>query len=197
MLGFKNVSGRQDAAWLSTAFSEMLTTELAAGEQLRTIPGENVARMKIDLALADADAYAPDTLGRIRDNLGTDLVVFGSYVTVGEPGAGTIRLDARLQDSREGQTIALVSETSPEKDVLQLVSRTGARLRERLDIDALPAGGGRRGPGLAAGDRRSGAASTPRGWSACGASMRWPRATCWSARLPPTHDSRSRIPPWR
>ena len=68
-----------------------------------------------------------------------DLVVFGSYVAVGEPGAGTIRLDARLQDSREGQTIALVSETSPETDVLKLVSRTGARLRERLDIDALPA----------------------------------------------------------
>ena len=95
--------------------------------------------MKIELALADADAYAPDTLGRIRDNLGTDLVVFGSYVTVGEPGAGTIRLDARLQDSREGQTIALVSDTGPEADVLKLVSRTGARLRERLDIGALPA----------------------------------------------------------
>ena len=42
VLGFRNVSGRPDAAWLSTAFSEMLTTELAAGEQLRTIPGENV-----------------------------------------------------------------------------------------------------------------------------------------------------------
>ena len=113
VLGFRNVSGRPDAAWLSTAFSEMLTTELGAGEQLRTIPGENVARMKVDLALADADTYAPDTLERIRDNLGTDLVVFGSYVTVGEPGAGTIRLDARLQDSRAGQTLALVSETSP------------------------------------------------------------------------------------
>jgi len=139
VLGFRNVSGRPDAAWLSTAFAEMLATELAAGEQLRTIPGENVARMKDDLALTDADAYASDTLGRIRDRLGSDLVVFGSYVTVGEPGAAMIRLDARLQDSREGQIIALVSETSPEKDVLQLVSRTGLRLRERLDIDALPA----------------------------------------------------------
>ena len=133
------MSGRPDAVWLSTAFSEMLTTELAAGEQLRTIPGENVARMKMDLSLADADAYAPDTLARIRNNLGSDLVVFGSYVTVGEPGSGTIRLDARLQDSHAGQIIAQVSETSPEKDVLQLVSRTGARLRERLDLDVLPA----------------------------------------------------------
>ena len=138
VLGFKNVSGREDAAWLSTAFSEMLTTELAAGEKLRTIPGENVARMKIELALAETDAYAPDTLGRIKDRLGVDLVVFGSYVAVGQPGVGTIRLDARVQDSREGQTIALVSESSSEADVLELVSRTGARLREKLNIEALP-----------------------------------------------------------
>ena len=32
VLGFKNLSGRSDEAWLSTALSEMLTTELAAGE---------------------------------------------------------------------------------------------------------------------------------------------------------------------
>jgi hypothetical protein len=51
VLGFANVSGRSDKAWLSTAFSEMLTTELAAGEQLRTVPGKNVARMKISLSL--------------------------------------------------------------------------------------------------------------------------------------------------
>ena len=37
ILGFKNLSGRPDTAWISTALSEMLTTELAAGEQLRTI----------------------------------------------------------------------------------------------------------------------------------------------------------------
>ena len=138
VLGFKNVTGRADAVWLSTAFAEMLTTELAAGEALRTIPGENVARMKFELALADADMYAADTLGKIGSSLGTDLVVFGSYVTIGESGSGTIRLDARLQDARDGATIALVSDTGAESDVLQMVSRTGQRLRERLNIEALP-----------------------------------------------------------
>ena len=138
VLGFKNVTGRADAVWLSTAFAEMLTTELAAGEALRTIPGENVARMKFELALADADMYAADTRGKIGSSLGTDLVVFGSDVTIGESGSGTIRLDARLQDARDGATIALVSDTGAESDVLQMVSRTGQRLRERLNVEALP-----------------------------------------------------------
>src|SRR6267142_1908961 len=34
VLGFKNLSGKPDADWLSTALSEMLTTELGAGEKL-------------------------------------------------------------------------------------------------------------------------------------------------------------------
>ena len=39
VLGFRNLAGRDDAHWLSMALSEMLTTELAAGEALRTDPG--------------------------------------------------------------------------------------------------------------------------------------------------------------
>jgi class 3 adenylate cyclase len=41
VLGFKNLAGRTDEAWLSTAISEMLTTNLAAGEELRLVPGRN------------------------------------------------------------------------------------------------------------------------------------------------------------
>ena len=37
VLGFKNLSGRPETAWLSTALSEMLTTELSLGGKLRTI----------------------------------------------------------------------------------------------------------------------------------------------------------------
>ena len=44
VIGFKNLSGKADDGWVSTALAEMLTTELAAGGQLRTIAGENVAQ---------------------------------------------------------------------------------------------------------------------------------------------------------
>ena len=99
----------------------MLTTELAAGEQLRTIPGENVARMKSDLELADADSFASDTLARINANLGSDLVVFGSYAVIGEK----IRFDVRMQDTRAGDTIAAVAETGGEGELFEIVSRIG------------------------------------------------------------------------
>src|SRR6202171_3302092 len=132
VLGFKNLSGKTEAAWLSTAFSEMLTTELAAGERLRTIPGENVARMKNDLSLTDADSYGKDTLARIRTVLGNDLVVQGSYLVTGKEEVGQIRLDLNVQDASAGETIAALSETGTEADVLTLVSRAGAHLRDKL-----------------------------------------------------------------
>jgi tetratricopeptide (TPR) repeat protein len=140
VLGFRNLANRQDAQWLATALAEMVTTELGAGESVRTVPGENVNRMKIELALADTDSYAPETLARIRENLGTDLVVFGSYVAVGAGDNASLRVDIRLQDSRQGgQTLALVSESGRAAELLDLVSRAGVRLRERIGVDAAPA----------------------------------------------------------
>jgi tetratricopeptide (TPR) repeat protein len=114
----------------------MLTTELAAGERLRTIPGENVTRMKRELALADADTYASETLTRIRRNLGADLVVTGSYVTVGAGDGSTLRVDIRLQDSREGETLSLVSEMGRVAELLEVVARAGVRLRDKLGVQA-------------------------------------------------------------
>src|SRR6185369_5644490 len=113
--------------------------ELAAGEQLRTVPGESVARMKSDLSLADADSFGSDTLAKIRKRLGTDLVVLGSYVATGKTGGDKIRLDLRLQDTGAGETIALLSETGTQSELLDLVSRTGAELREKLGLGLVSA----------------------------------------------------------
>ena len=134
VLGFKNLSGRADLAWLSTALSEMLTTELAAGEQLRTAPGESVAQMKVSLALPDADSYSKETLAKIRQNLGIDEVVLGSYVPLGE---GLIRLDLRLQDAVAGETLASVSEKGPAAQLDELVSQAGVELRAKLGVGGL------------------------------------------------------------
>ena len=137
VLGFKNLAGREDAAWLSAALSEMFVSELAAGEKLRTIPGENVARAKIDLSLPDADGYGRDTLERIRKTLGADYVVLGSYYYSGKDAGGQVRLDLRLQDSRAGETVATVSQTGTDVQLLDLVSRTGTQVRERLGVEGV------------------------------------------------------------
>ncbi|MFZ1031153.1 MAG: tetratricopeptide repeat protein [Candidatus Acidiferrales bacterium] len=134
VLGFKNVSGRADEAWLSTALSEMLVTELAAGEQLRIVPGENVAQMKINLALPDEDSYGRETLAKIYKNLNADDIVLGSYIPLGD---GKLRVDLRLQDAVQGETLASVSEQGSAGEIDALASRAGAALRARLGASAV------------------------------------------------------------
>ena len=134
VLGFKNLAGKPDEAWLSTALSEMLTTELAAGEKLRTIPGEDIARTKKDLSIPETDSLGRETLVRLRKNLGSDYVVLGSYLDLGKEGGGQIRLDLRLQDTGAGETVATLSKTGTEEQLLSLVSNIGEQLRNKLGI---------------------------------------------------------------
>ena len=125
VLGFKNLSGRPDTVWLSTALSEMLTTELGAGEKLLTISGENVARVKTDLDLPETDTLAPDTLSKVRKNLGSDFVVLGSYLDLGQGPDTQVRVDLRIQDAVAGETIAVVSTKGSEAKLDDLVTRAG------------------------------------------------------------------------
>jgi tetratricopeptide (TPR) repeat protein len=135
VLGLRNLTGRSEAAWLAVALAEMLTSELGAGEVVRTVPGEAVARVCAELALADFDSLARDTLARVKERLGSDLLVLGSFTALGEKAGGQIRLDLRLQDTGAGEIVASVSETGTETALFDLVSRTGAQLRRKIGID--------------------------------------------------------------
>jgi DNA-binding winged helix-turn-helix (wHTH) protein/TolB-like protein len=137
VLGFHNLSGRPEEAWLSTALAEMLSTELVAGEKLRLISGEDIARTKLELSLADADSLSRDTLSRLHRNLDSDLIVIGSYTALGEKPATRIRLDVRLQDTAAGETVADVAVMGSESDLFDMVSQAGSRLREKLGVEAV------------------------------------------------------------
>ena len=137
VLGFKNLSGKPEEGWLSTALSELLTSELAAGEQVRTVPGENLAHMKVSLGLQDEDSYGKDTLSRIQRVVDADEVLVGSYLALGKETGGKVHMDLKLQDVRAGETTAVIVEEGTEDNLPELVSRAGAALLERLGVTGL------------------------------------------------------------
>jgi|SRR5579862_2117605 len=136
VLGFRNLPGRSEDNWLSSAFCEMLNTELAAGGQLRMIPGEDVARAKGELPLRDEGSLGKSTLQRLRTNPGADVVILGSYTMLLNGAERKIRLDVRLQDTADGETIAEESASGDEKDLFNLVSDLGGKLRRSLGVPA-------------------------------------------------------------
>ena len=136
VLGFRNLPGRAEDDWLSSAFCEMLNTELAAGGQLRMVPGEDVARAKSDLPLRGEDSLGKSTLQHLRTNPGADVVVVGSYTMIPADPRRRIRLDVRLQDTAGGETIAEESVSGDENDLFNLVSDLGGKLRRSLGVAA-------------------------------------------------------------
>lgn len=136
VLGFRNLPGRPEDNWLSSAFSEMLNTELAAGGELRLVPGEDVARAQSELPLSGEDSLSKSTLQRLRTNPGADVVILGSYTMLPNAAERKIRLDVRLQDTAGGETIAEESVSGNESDLFTLVSDLGGKLRRSLDVAA-------------------------------------------------------------
>jgi eukaryotic-like serine/threonine-protein kinase len=133
VLGFKNLSGRKDVDWVKGSLANTLSTALSGDGQFRVASDENVARVKHDLSLDEAETLAPDTLALIRRNLGTDLILLGSYLDLGKEGG--IQLNLRLQDTQLGETTAAWTETGTESDLKQLVQNTDSTLRQKCGMD--------------------------------------------------------------
>src|SRR5262249_36528705 len=129
VLGFRNLPNRPEDDWLSSAFCEMLNTELAAGGELRMVPGEDVARVQNELPLSGEDSLGKSTLQRLRTNPGADVIILGSYTILPNDAERKIRLDVRLQDTTGGETIAEESVSGNESDLFTLVSDLGGKLR--------------------------------------------------------------------
>jgi eukaryotic-like serine/threonine-protein kinase len=132
VIGFRNLPGHSEDAWLSSAFAEMLSTELAADGSLRMISGEDVARARRELPLNAEDSLAKSTLDRLRTDPGADVVVLGSYTPLPGRDEKRIRLDVRLQDTVRGETIAERAFVGNEDDLFELVSQAGTSLRQSL-----------------------------------------------------------------
>jgi eukaryotic-like serine/threonine-protein kinase len=132
VLGFKNLSGTPEADWLSTALVEMLNTELTAGERLRAVSGEDIARAKKDLKIVDSNILSKASLAQVRKSLGADVTVSGSYLEMGSGSEGQIRLDIEIQDTVAGDTIGSIAEVGTVSELFQLISRSGRQLRAKL-----------------------------------------------------------------
>lgn len=137
VLGFHNLSGRANDAWLGTAFSEMLSTELAGGGKLRLVPGEQVANLWMSSPWVQTGTLDPQTTSRIGTALNSDMLILGSYTAAGPAERGQLRLDIRLQDAKTGEILMESAETGERDNLFHLVSGIGARLRSRLGVPQL------------------------------------------------------------
>jgi DNA-binding winged helix-turn-helix (wHTH) protein/tetratricopeptide (TPR) repeat protein len=134
VLGFRNLSGRPEDAWLSAAFAEMLATELSGDGQLRLAAGQDVENLRSASPWLQAGSLDRETTARIGSALNSEWLVLGSYTVLAGSQPASLRLDVRLQKAATGQIVSEFSETGTERGIFQLVSQAGDRLRDHLGL---------------------------------------------------------------
>jgi eukaryotic-like serine/threonine-protein kinase len=137
VLGFKNQTATPESDWVSTSLSDMLASELAAGDLVVPAPGESVARMKIDLALPNEASYSPNTIQKVRRSLHCDYVVSGYFFDTGKSAGGRVQLNLQLQNAKNGEVLAMINETGTELALPELAARLGATLRAKLGLPGI------------------------------------------------------------
>lgn len=134
VLGFLNLSGDPKEAWLSTAFSEWLSVDLCAGEQLRLVSPQSSSHPESELGLDSIGSLSPQQLSKLGKILHADLVISGSYAVAGDLGLDQIRLDVFIRDTSTGETVKTSSFLGDRAHIFALATQAGTGLREALNL---------------------------------------------------------------
>ena len=141
--GFKNDSG--DSAgisaydWLATDLSETLTADLGASNGVQAVPADELARVRTEFSIAPAQNLESGNLSKVRQAVGANYVLLGSYrIHAGSPEK-SLKLDLRLQDSN-GKTLSTFQKSGNETDYSKLVTDVAADVLGKLGKAPLPEG---------------------------------------------------------
>ncbi|HTS47763.1 MAG TPA: winged helix-turn-helix domain-containing protein [Bryobacteraceae bacterium] len=135
VLGIRDLSKSSSETWLQTALAEMLTSELASAGKLRTIPSDDVVRWRSGLGNRAGGAGDTGLLKLAHRNFDADAFVLGSYVTIGTCPECRVRVDLGVFDARTGERLSAILDEAPARELLDLTTRLGAKLRAHFGID--------------------------------------------------------------
>jgi tetratricopeptide (TPR) repeat protein len=111
----RGVAGDSEMGWLPTAIAEALRADLASGGEVRVLPAPEESLV----------------------GLGADWTVTGTCVVTGPGSPALLRLDIQLRDSAAGPPLASSSATGTESQIVDLVNRAAAPIRQALGLRGL------------------------------------------------------------
>ncbi|HEV2104041.1 MAG TPA: tetratricopeptide repeat protein [Candidatus Acidoferrum sp.] len=128
ILPFHNATSDPKLDWVGSAMAEMLSTDVGQSASVRAVSSERVGQVMKDLHITpQADLDAP-TIGRIANQSNVDTVVSGSYAQLGD----RIRIDAKIQDLKRGQSVTIKEEAAGDKEIFAAVDRLAGQIRQNL-----------------------------------------------------------------
>ena len=134
--GWAASTTQPDQAWIGTALGVLVGDALAAGDELRLAPPEDLTRARRELGLRPGAALDRAALAKLRADLDVDDTVSGSYEVRGD----RLEASAHVVDAR-GREVAAASDSAPLSDLRALATRLAEKLRQRLGVPPASADG--------------------------------------------------------
>jgi eukaryotic-like serine/threonine-protein kinase len=130
ILPFRNASGDPALDWLGSSLAEMLSTDVGQSSQLRTVSPNRLHQIFGDLRISPTTELDPTVIRRVADFSTADRVVWGQYAKFGDQ----IRIDATLQDIKNGRTVPLKVDIPSEKEIPGAIDRLADSIRQKLAL---------------------------------------------------------------
>jgi tetratricopeptide (TPR) repeat protein len=138
VLRIRDLSKSPSESWMQIALSELLTSELAAGDKIETIPAEDVFRWQSDFGTTSDGVNQSRLFRSARETFGADTFVLGSYIVIGACPDCRVRVDLGLYNARTGDRSGTIIDEASARDLLDLTARLGTRLRAELGVNGTP-----------------------------------------------------------
>jgi serine/threonine protein kinase/tetratricopeptide (TPR) repeat protein len=131
---FENLSDDAQLDWLRTGLTDMLVTNLSQSPSLRVLSTSRLHQLLEELGQGDVGAISAQAVGEIARQAGVETALVGSFVRAGSQ----LRIQAQLQDPRSGEVLASERvEGDAEEGLFSLVDDLTARIRKRLELEAM------------------------------------------------------------
>jgi len=130
ILPFRNASTDLTLDWLGPSLADMLSTGVGQSSRLRTVSSDRVHQILKDLRVSPNADFDPDTLQRLAEFSGAEILVWGHYAKFGEQ----IRIDAILQDLKHNRRVPLKIEAKSEKEIPGTVDQLADLIRKNLAV---------------------------------------------------------------
>ena len=130
VLPFHNLSGDPSLNWIGPSVAEMLSTDIGQSSRVRTVSPDRMHQILIDLRVPADTAYDPATVRRAAEFSNSETLIWGQYVKSGDH----IRIEATLQNLKNGRTIPLTINAVSETDIPAAVDRIAASIRQNLSV---------------------------------------------------------------
>jgi TolB-like protein len=148
ILYFDNIAKAPNFDWLRVGLSDMLTTDIVASGAVTVVERERLAKVLAEQQLQMSGLIQDSDAVRVGEMLAATKIVYGSFVISGE----SLRIEARLVDTRSAVVVGAVRAEGPSGEVLELERKIAAGILDALGIASAPApsSGGTSVPGAAA-----------------------------------------------